>query len=289
MAYAFNNIALIGKYRDSDVDETLMALSIFLDELGCDHVFDESSADIANKPHLKTATRAEIGAQCDLAIIVGGDGSLLHTARSLARYEVPLLGINRGRLGFLVDISPNEMLLWLRNILNGKYQEEQRILLRAVTHHGDSQTSESYAFNDVVIHKWQMARMIETETYIDGRLVSNLRSDGLIIATPTGSSAYAMSSGGPLLFPTLKAMEIVPICPHTMSFRPLVIDGDSTIEVRVCEVSQGHAQVTCDGQINLGLLSGDTVEITKTEYMVRLIHPYGYDYFELLRAKLNWG
>lgn len=289
MAYAFNNIGLIGKYRDSDVGETLIALSIFLDELDCHHVFDESSADVVNKPHLSTATRAEIGNNCDLAIVVGGDGSLLNAARSLARYEVPLVGINRGRLGFLVDILPNEMLLWLRNILNGKYQEEQRILLRAVTHHGDTQTSESYAFNDVVIHKWEMARMIETEIHIDGKLVTSLRSDGLIISTPTGSSAYAMSSGGPLLFPTLNAMELVPICPHTMSFRPLVVDGDSTVEITVCEVNQGHAQVTCDGQINLGLLTGDSVEISKTDYMVRLIHPYGYDYFELLRAKLNWG
>ena len=219
--------------------------------------------------------------------IVGGDGTLLNAARNLIDFNVPILGINLGRLGFLVDISPDDLVQRLDDIFAGKYEEEHRILLNAVVHHKDGRTSESNAFNDVVVHKWGVARMVETETYINGKLLSSMRADGLIVSTPTGSTAYALSGGGPILQPDLDAMVLVPICPHTMSFRPIVIDGESKIEIMVKDTAK--AQLTCDGQINFGLASGDKVLIQRKDQVVRLIHPCKHDHYEILRAKLRWG
>ena len=289
MTNRFNTIGLIGKYGDPGVNDTVLTLGRFLLKNDRRVLLDATTDEILTEHDFETAERLEIGQQADLAIIVGGDGSLLNAARSLANHDVPLLGINLGRLGFLVDISPTEMLDRLTEILNGEYLEEQRILLNAAIYHEGEQVSASEAFNDVVVHKWEVARMIETETYIDGRLLTVMRSDGLIVSTPTGSTAYALSAGGPILQPTLNAMVMVPICPHAMSYRPILIDGDSCIEIVVSSTPHSHAQVTCDGQINLGLVSGDKIRIERQNQTVHLIHPKQYDYYEILRAKLNWG
>lgn len=286
---SFKSIGLIGKFADSSVASTLLALSRILLDRGCSVYLDRETARNMDDHDIEVITRHEIGKRCDLAVTVGGDGTLLDAARGLVDFEVPILGINLGRLGFLVDISPNEMSERIIEILDGDYEEEHRIILNTSIEHGDNPTNASDAFNDVVIHKWEVARMIETETYINGKFLNSMRSDGLIISTPTGSTAYALSGGGPILEPDMDAMVLVPICPHTMSYRPIVIAGDSVIEIIVKDNQNSHAQVTCDGQINLGVVSGDKVTIRKKNKVVRLIHPRQHNHYEILRAKLHWG
>lgn len=289
MSEPFGAIGLIGKFGDPGIGPTIDALGRFLIEHQCRVLLDESTAAVLPNHGLETASRLEIGERCGLAIVVGGDGTLLNAARSLVNHGIPLLGINLGRLGFLVDISPEDLMNRLGEILAGEYQEEQRIMLHSTVHHEGEQLSESDALNDVVVHKWEVARMIETETYIDGQYVTTMRADGLIVSTPTGSTAYALSGGGPILHPTMEAMVMVPICPHTMSNRPIVFDASSEVEIVVSDSSHARAQVTCDGQINLGLVAGDRVRIRCKEQRLRLIHPKGHDHFQILRAKLGWG
>lgn len=290
MDNAFSCIGLIGKYGDPGVVGTVLELSQILQARGCEVLLEDQTAASLDKYDCPVASQDEIGSRCDLAITVGGDGTLLNAARNLVKYNVPLLGINLGRLGFLVDVSPNEMATRMNEILDGKFEEEHRIMLTTrIEHHNGGANSVGDALNDVVVHKWEVARMIETETYINGRFLNNMRSDGLIISTPTGSTAYALSGGGPILDPDMDAIVLVPICPHTMSYRPIVIDGDSEIEIIVKENPHSHAQVTCDGQINLGVVSGDKINIRKLDHFVRLIHPCKHNHYEILRAKLNWG
>ncbi len=285
----FNIVGLIGKYGDPGVTETILELYKILEQRQCRLLIEDNTARHLPSSDYEVADLKELGERCDLAITVGGDGTLLNAARNLIESNVPLLGINLGRLGFLVDISPDEMAERINEILNGKYEEEQRMLLTTVIDHHEGPASQSDAFNDVVVHKWEVARMIETETYINGRFLNSMRSDGLIISTPTGSTAYALSAGGPILEPDMDAMIIVPICPHTMSYRPIVVDGDSEIEILVKEYPHSHAQVTCDGQINLGVISGDRIRISKKNKFVRLIHPCKHNHYEILRRKLHWG
>ena len=250
---------------------------------------DESSAELLADNGLEIASRRHIGENCDLVIVIGGDGSLLNVARSLADYEIPLIGINQGRVGFLADVTPAGMIEKLDEILWGNYLKEDRILLHASTERGGMRINESFALNDVVVHKWNIGRMIEFDTFINGLFVNTLRSDGIIVATPTGSTAYALSSGGPILHPKLNAMVLVPVSPHTMSNRPIVIDGDSRVEIRVKDSNPFHAQVTCDGQINLDLAAGDLIKIRKHDKKIKLIHPANHDHYMVLRAKLQWG
>ncbi len=289
MSTKFSKIGLIGKFGDPGVEDTLDTLSDYLQKKGLTVILDEQTAEMLKDNSLPTSPRDEIGKQCDLAIVIGGDGTFLNAARTLVDYEVPLLGINLGRLGFLVDISPDNMIDTLDAVLQGNYQEEQRALLNCdIICEGGMKTTE-IAFNDVVIHKWNVARMIEVEVYIDGQYVNTQRSDGLIVSTPTGSTAYALSGGGPILHPSLDSMVIVPICPHTMSYRPLVVGGNSKIEVVISHNNQDDAQVTCDGQLNQNLVNGDKMIITCKDKRIRLIHPKSYDYYEILRAKLRWA
>ncbi|MEO5573914.1 MAG: NAD(+) kinase [Gammaproteobacteria bacterium] len=289
MPLSFNCIGLIGKYDDPNIGGILHTLAGFLKQQKTGLLLDDSTAKLLPDHGLETASRARIGQLCDLVIVIGGDGTLLNAARSLANYEIPMLGINRGRLGFLTDISPDHILDKLSDILHGSYFEERRILLHAMIERDGECTSSSEAFNDVVVHKWNVARMIEFDTFINGVYVNTHRSDGIIVATPTGSTAYALSSGGPILQPALNAMVMVSVSPHTMSNRPIVIDGDSHIEVVVKETSPFNAQVTCDGQVNLGLGAGDLIKIRKHDKNVRLIHPANHDHYMILRAKLHWG
>lgn len=289
MAQSFQSVGLIGKYADPSVGETLHKLSGYLLSRNVDVLLDESTARVLPDHGLTIANREQISERCDLAIAVGGDGTLLAAARSLARYDISVLGINLGRLGFLTDISPQELEQKLDEILDGEYMAEERFLLHCSIIREGEHISESEALNDVVVHKWEVARMIEIETRVNDQFVHTLRSDGLIISTPTGSTAYALSGGGPIMHPNLDAIVLVPICPHTMSNRPIVVRGDSLIEVMVREETHSHAQITCDGQINLGLVSGDRIRIRQADHRVRLIHPAGHDHFNLLRAKLHWG
>lgn len=289
MSLKFSTIGLIGRYNDPTIHPALNDLGDYLTSKKIHVLLDDGTAE--NLPNWKfdTISRHELGEKSDLIIIVGGDGTLLNAARSMAEYEVPLLGINRGRLGFLTDISPSDIHEHLDRILTGEFISEERFLLHVHIEREGEIISSSDAFNDVVLHKWDVARLIEIKTYINDQYVNTSRSDGLIVSTPTGSTAYALSGGGPIVNPSLQAVVLVPICPHTMSNRPIVIDANSEIRIEVKAHTGSPAQVTCDGQINLGLISGDKVIINKKPKMVRLIHPLEYNYFEILRAKLHWS
>ena len=289
MTNAFTTIGLIGKYADASVGDCLKSICAYLQDRGLRVILDEHTATLWPRSGLETGDYHLLGARCDLAIVIGGDGTLLNAARALADFGVPLLGVNLGRLGFLTDVSSDETSSRLGAILSGDYLSEERFLLHAGVVRAGRLLHEGDALNDVVIHKWETARMIECETHVNGRFVNTHRSDGVIVATPTGSTAYALSGGGPIVHPTLDAIVLVPICPHTLSNRPIVVSAASEIEIVLHPSHDGRAQMTCDGQVTQPLLPGDRVVVRKKERRIRLIHPRGYDYFDILRAKLRWG
>lgn len=290
MEKQFKKIGIIGKLYDSSVAESINELAAYLTGRHCEVFIDQITSDkLEISSEFQVISRKDLGENADLVIIVGGDGTLLNAARSLAQYEIPLLGFNLGRLGFLTDLSPTDMTGKLDEILQGEYQRESRGLLQATVYRQGKVINQNCAFNDVVVQKWKTARMLEYETYIDEQFINSTRSDGLIISTPTGSTGYALSGGGPILHPSLHAIVIVPICPHTMTYRPIVVYADSKIEIVVKDCNQGEAQVICDGQINIGVQRDDQIEITKYKTLATLIHPKNYDYYSILRAKLHWG
>ena len=285
----FHTIGLIGKFGESNVAGALHQIAAHLLRRQLRVLLDESTARLIPDNTLEAASRAAIGEQCDLAIVMGGDGTLLNAARSLVDYEVPILGVNLGRLGFLADVSPGELPHRLDEVLNGEFREARRALLHAQVLHEGQVTGEADALNDVVVHKREVARMIEVDTFVDGRFLNAYHADGLIISTPTGSTAYALAGGGPILHPGLEAVVLVPICPHTLTHRPIVVKADSVIEVVLNAATTTQTQITCDGQISLSIEPGDRLMIRKKERQVRLLHPVNHDYFKLLRAKLRWG
>ena len=285
----FHTIGLIGKFGDPNVAGALNQIAAHLLQRQLRVLLDESSAQLIPDSGLEVASRAAIGEQCDLVVVMGGDGTMLNAARSLVDYEVPILGVNLGRLGFLADVSPSEIPHSLDEVLAGQFREARRSLLHAQVMHGGQVASEADALNDVVVHKREVARMIEVEAFVDGRFLNAYRADGLIISTPTGSTAYALAGGGPIIHPGLEAVVLVPICPHTLTHRPIVVKADSVIEVVLNAANTTQTQITCDGQVSLAIEPGDRIVIRKKDRKVRLIHPISHDYFELLRAKLRWG
>lgn len=292
----FQTIGILGKSGDPGrAGPTVARLVEHLKARGRRVLCDTASAALLDPTGPAGLGGEDLARCCDLAVVVGGDGTLLGAARTLAGLGVPLVGINLGRLGFLADVSPDQIEGCLDRILDGAYVEEARCMLSARLEPGaapdfpESEPEPLLALNDVVVHKWNTARMIEFETYIDGAFVNAQRADGIIIATPTGSTAYALSGGGPLLHPTLDAIVLVSICPHTLSNRPLVVPGDSRIEIRVCSFDQGHVHITCDGQTNLSPSPHARVLVEKAARPVRLLHPEGHDHYAILRAKLGWG
>lgn len=286
---AFHTIGLISKFGDPTGAGTLDQIATYLRQRQLRVLLDESSARLIPDNGLETANRATIGAQCDLVIVMGGDGTLLNAARSLVDHEVPILGVNLGRLGFLADVSPSEIPHRLEAVLQGHFREARRSLLHAQVLREDQVTGEADALNDVVVHKREVARMIEVDAFLDGRFLNAYRADGLIISTPTGSTAYALAGGGPIIYPGLEAVVLVPICPHTLTNRPIVVKADSMIEVVLNAAKTTDTLVTCDGQVSLAIAAGDRVVIRKKDRKMRLIHPISHDYFKLLRAKLRWG
>jgi len=289
MSSPFQTIGLIAKSGAPAVAHTLTKLISDLRQRELRVVLDESAAVYFQRPDEAVLNRWELAKGCDLAIVVGGDGTLLNAARSLAEADVAVLGVNLGRLGFLADVSPDEMHERLDEILAGQYEEEHRSLLHASVLRDGRTVSESDALNDVVIHKWDIARMIEVDTTIDGRFLNSLRADGLIVSTPTGSTAYALSGGGPILDPALQALVLVPICPHTLSNRPIVVSDQVEIEIVLHGDNSTEAQITCDGQMNFELASGDQVRIKRKDHDLRLIHPRNHDHFDIMRKKLRWA
>lgn len=279
---------IILKQNDPRVTSALDAVRYTLGKHGIEiFVSEDSNYDAA--AGLARLPIGDIAQQCSLAIVIGGDGTLLHAARELAPYGIPILGVNTGRLGFLVDVSPEEITLRLEEYLRGESIIEPRFLLETRLDGHSQNHSTILAFNDVVLHKWELARMIEFSASIDGNTINSYRADGLVIATPTGSTAYSLSAGGPIVHPSLHAITLVPICPHTLNNRPLVISANSEITLHINEKDASSSMITMDGQTRIQLEQSTTVHVRCYEKPISLIHPKDYDYFDILRAKLRWG
>ncbi len=285
----FSRIGLIGREGDSRVADTLDRLAHALGERGLELVTDEATRESWAASPLPAVTRAQLCERADLVIVVGGDGTMLSAADALAHSDVPLLGINLGRLGFLTDVSRERMDEQLDAVLAGNFTDERRHLLEGLIVREQTAEPAQLALNDVVVQKSASGRMIEVETFIDESFVCAHRADGIIVATPTGSTAYALSGGGPIVHPGLDALVVVPICPHTLSDRPIVIQGDCTVDIVLHGGHGAPAQVSWDGQRTLALSEGDRVRVRRSEEAITLIHPPGYEYFDLLRSKLHWG
>ena len=285
----FKTIGVITKPQAESAKQTLESLFAFLKKKNCTVLLDDQIPDAINSYQFNKCSRKELGEQCDLCIVVGGDGTILNAVRSLAHANVPLLGINVGRLGFLADISPDELENSLSEILGGSYREEQRLLLETQVLRDGKTIFSADAFNDVVVHIRDVARMIEFETRINDVFVNHQRGDGMVISTPTGSTAYALSAGGPILHATLDAITLVPISPHTLSSRPIVVDADSLIDILIFNTKEGIAQVTCDGHLSTDLHVGDHIKVQRKADKITLLHPKQHNYFETLRAKLHWS
>ena len=285
----FKRITLITNSDSPQVTDTLNSLISFLQSKDINISLDKCSAAISSDKNLQIADENILANECDLAIAIGGDGTMLKAAHMVCDHNVPLVGINRGRLGFLADIPADAIDENLSEILAGHYSEDVRFLLYCQIMRDGKSIHESYAFNDIIIQKWNIARLVEFETYVDNTFVHKQRSDGMIVATPTGSTAYALAGGGPILYPSLDALVLVPICPHTLTNRPIVIHGNSHIEIVVGTREIDHARLTCDGDITCELAPGDRVSITKKDKKIRLLHPAKHDHFSILRAKLQWG
>jgi NAD+ kinase len=235
------------------------------------------------------ASRRMLGELCDLVIVVGGDGSLLGAARALCRSGTLILGVNRGRLGFLTDISPDELETRVSEVLAGEFEVEQRFLLDTVLYRNGVAVGNGDALNEVVLHPGKAVRMIEFELFIDGQFVYSQRSDGLIVATPTGSTAYALSGGGPIMHPKLDVVTLVPMFPHTLSSRPIVIDAASEIRIHIGETNQSYPHISCDGQTRAVAKPNDVLVITRKPERIQLVHPIGHNFYEVLRSKLGWS
>ncbi len=230
-----------------------------------------------------------LGELCDLVIVVGGDGSLLRGARALAKYRVPLLGVNRGRLGFLTDITPDDIENKVNDVLSGEYIAEKRFLLDMEVRRNGAVLARADALNDVVLHPGQFIHMLQFEIHVDGTFVTSQRSDGVIVSTPTGSTAYSLSGGGPLLHPTLDAIVLVPMNPHTLSSRPIVVSGQSRVVLAVGEHNRAQPMVSCDGHTHVDVQTGDEILISKKPEQLELLHPLDYNFYERCRSKLGWG
>lgn len=285
MKQPFATLGLVVKRHDPRAVETLRAAVEHLTAGGRKLVADGETVELLNTSKVVTGDPAS----ADLVLVIGGDGTLLHTARMLAPHKVPLVGVNAGRLGFLADIRPEDLAPSLDAILDGNYVEEPRALLQAEVYRNDKLTWQGTALNDVVVQKCDAGRLIEFETHVDGSYVCRHRADGVIVSTPTGSTAYALSAGGPILHPRLDALAIVPICPHTLSDRPIVVNGGARIEIRMRRHESTDAQVVLDGQNHADLTAGDCVRIHGNGEPARLLHPANHDYYKLLRQKLHWG
>lgn len=287
MSAAFHIVALIGKFRSPEVGEAVSKLGRFLTSRGCNVLVDQATAEFMGSHCFTAASYEDIGATANLAIILGGDGTMLHAARQLAEYDVPLVGVNQGRLGFMTDISRHTMLERIGRMLDGEFFREKRSLLEATVVSGGEPVFATLAMNDVVVNKGEQGRMIEFQLRIDGEFIYDQRSDGLIIATPTGSTAYSLSAGGPILHPGVAGIAVVPLCPHALSNRPIAVGDGSAIEVEL--IPPHDARVHFDGQAHFDALAGDTVRVTRAAHSVTLLHPSGYSYFAMLREKLRWS
>ena len=284
---AFRRIALIGKYRSPEIAESLRALAAQLSALGREIMIEEATAAAVGSNGYVVANYEALGAGADLAIVLGGDGTMLNAARQLARFDVPLVGINQGRLGFMTDIALDAMEGSIEALLAGQFVPEQRVLLDAGVQRDGHREFATLALNDVVVNKGDTGRMIELDVKVDGELIHVLRADGLIISTPTGSTAYALSANGPILHPSVAGIAIVPLCPHALSNRPITVSDGSRIDIGLLPTHD--ARVHFDGQGRFDARAGDVLRVARSRHSITLLHPPGYSYFAMLREKLHWS
>lgn len=286
----FKRVGLLGRREHPGVSQVVAHLLDLLDSRGIDVVLEDRLATLAHFETRAMQPRDAIGANVDLAIVIGGDGSLLSAARTLVRHDCPVIGVNRGRLGFLTDVSPDEELtVHVSSVLDGDYRTDRRFLLDVEVSSGGEITGRAEALNDVVVNSGTSAQMIEFQLQVDDDFVYRMNADGLIIATPTGSTAYSMSAGGPIMNPRLDAVALVPMFPHSLNSRPMVVHGDSVIQIDTLERNKNNPLVTCDGQVSLTLEPGDSVVVRKKPRALRLLHPPGYSFYASCRDKLRWS
>jgi NAD+ kinase len=294
MKSQFRQVALIGKYHSAvagnssgDARGALDDIAQFLASEGCEVVVERATAANAGMTAYRALDVTEIGEQCDLGLVVGGDGTMLGIGRQLAKHGVPLIGINQGRLGFITDIPLDNYRATLTPMLRGEYEEDQRSLMQAHVIRDGSSVFDALAMNDVVVNRGATSGMVELRVEVDGHFVANQRADGLIVASPTGSTAYALSAGGPLLHPSIPGWVLAPIAPHTLSNRPIVIADAAEIVIEV--VSGRDASANFDMQSLASLRHGDRVTVRRSQHRVRFLHPKGWTYFDTLRRKLHWN
>lgn len=287
MQFSFNTVALIGKYKTPEITGPLLHLAAFLTSKGVAVVVDNLTAENIRQNPYRTLPLEAMGGAVDLAIVLGGDGTMLNIVRTLTPLGIPLVGVNQGRLGFLTDISLDTMQQTIDALLDGEFVTEQRMLLSTRILRDGAEVFNSLAFNEVVLHRGNNSNMIEFEVRIDGEYLYNQRADGLIVATPTGSTAYALSAGGPLLHPSLDLIALVPVCPHTLSNRPIVVKSESVLEILLHRTT--NVRVRFDSHTYFDLQESDKVVVTRYARTACLLHPVGHSYYHTLREKLLWN
>lgn len=287
MERSFKTVALIGKYKTPGIAEPLLRLASFLSNQGVSVVVDLLTAEHLKQHPYRVLSLDKMGGVVDLAVVLGGDGTMLNIARILGPFRIPLVGVNQGRLGFLTDLSVDSMLLSIAAMLEGEYVTEKRMLLATAVLRNKEIIFKSLAFNEIVVHRSNVSSMIEFEISINGEYLYTQRADGLIVATPTGSTAYALSAGGPIIHPSLNVISLVPVCPHTLSNRPIVVAGESVIEIQMHRTSD--ARVRFDSHTHFDLHLDDTLTVIRYPDPVYLLHPVGHSYYHTLREKLFWN
>ena len=287
MKFPFQTVAIIGKQKSPEVAEPMLRVGDFLSARGLRVVVDGLAAEYLKDHSFTALSLDEIARAVDLAIVIGGDGTMLNIARTLAPHGVPLVGVNQGRLGFLTDLTPENMLDEIGSMLEGKFITEERLLLSARVLRDGQEIYSGLAFNEVVVHRSNISSMVEFEVRIDGEYLYNQRADGLIISTPTGSTAYAMSAGGPIIHPGLDALQLVPVCPHSLSNRPIVVRGSSEVELLMHRT--GDICVRYDSHTNVDLQLHDKIIVSRYAKPACLLHPQGHSYYHTLREKLLWN
>jgi NAD+ kinase len=289
MALPAQACALIGRFSDPRVAESALTLLPHLRQRGVQALLPEGDPLSVSPDLVVRVPEDQIAERADLVIAIGGDGTLLYAARLVAHRGVPLIGINRGRLGFLTDVLPQDILASVDAAIEGRCERDERALLEARLIGPQGEVARALSLNDVVLQKWETGRMLDFETWIDGAYVNSHGGDGLVVASSTGSTAYALSCGGPIVSPHLDVLVLAPICPHTLSDRPIVVSGRSVITVKLIDRPDTRAQVTCDGVVLGELLPGSTLEVHPTSKRITLLHPHRFEYYRLLRSKLHWG
>ena len=287
MNLSFKNVALIGKYKTPAIAEPLLRLAEFLAEKGVVVAVDSLTAEHLGRHPYRVLSLDEMNGQVDLAIVMGGDGTMLNIARTLAPFEIPLVGVNQGRLGFLTDLSLDSMKRSISAMLQGEFVTEKRMLLKVLVQRNNVEVCTALAFNEMAIHRSNIGSMIECEVRINGEYLYTQRADGLIVSTPTGSTAYALAAGGPIMHPALDVVALVPVCPHTLSNRPIVVSGNSEIQILMHRTGDVH--VRFDSHSHFDLQLNDILVISRHKDFVHLLHPVGHSYYHTLREKLYWN